>query len=283
MTTQWIGADGTTVLFDGTSGYTLLEGALGLHAPPYELTLAGGVSFDGATQVKERRAQRRIVLPILIVEPSTGAGVGGRMSTLLRSFARSGVLRYVPSDRYLLSVRYESGAEQTATEQDPNTRSDDVVPFQLVALDPWWYDAESSAPINTDQATDFDDPDVDFDDPGVAFNGSSSTTITVEGDTSVLPLWTITGPYSLLTVGVEDGQQFTLAAPLAAGDVITVDTRPGNRGPRLNGGPVDWSLLTPDSRLWELPAGSPAVIAGATGTDGDSAVEVTFRQRWLTP
>ncbi len=98
-----------------------------------------------------------------------------------------------------------------------------------------------------------------------------------------MPLTTITGPFTTLQVGVAGGETFEITSALSEFDTLTVDAYPGRRGPSLNGGPVDWSLLTPASRLWELPKGATVLNAFATGGTGSSAITVAYRPRWLTP
>jgi hypothetical protein len=105
----------------------------------------------------------------------------------------------------------------------------------------------------------------------------------VDGDAAASPITTIVGPFDTLQVGIAGGQTFELAAALAGGDTIIVDTNQGNRGPRRNAGPIDWSLLTPASRLWDLPLGNSVLNAAATGDSGASLIEVSWRERWLTP
>jgi hypothetical protein len=284
FTLTWTDANGDTlVLTDPDTGIEMMLGGIGFDVPPMSNTTAGYVSLDGSTLVKRRRDARPLTFGLYIRDAV-------RLRTVVSDVARAlqgpGVLTFDDDTnvRSLFNVIYDGGLEgEWSADMGLQRFGWRKLVVSMLALNPWWHDEETSATINTAQSTDFDDAGTLFDDPDVAFDGSSETTVAVLGDATALPVWTITGPSDELLVGLQGGQSFVLAAALADGDVITVDTRPGNRGPRLNDGEIDWSLLTPSSRLWELPVGWPVVVAGATGTDGGSAVTVAFRQRWLTP
>lgn len=282
MTLSWIGSDGYTATFDGSSGIEIAAGVLGIDAPPVELSTSPYLSADGSVLVKQRRGIRRLVLPLLFVgEAPTGARAV--MAELLRSLVAGGTLRYTGANtRDLRDVYYESGAGQGNRLQDGGVFVDDVYPISLLAMDPWWYGESSVLVLNFGTEVPFDDASVTFD-ASIGFDGTDTNPVIISGDAEAFPITTIDGPFTTLQVGIAGGLTFELAAPLAAGDRIVVDTRPGNRGPRRNGGDVDWSLLTPESRLWTLPIGSSVLNAGATGDTGASLIEVAWQQRFLTP
>ena len=64
---------------------------------------------------------------------------------------------------------------------------------------------------------------------------------------------------------------------------MVIDHRPSSRGPRKNGGVVDWSLITEDSRLFPLAQGTTAIGTGATGMTGATKIVMAFDGRYLTP
>jgi hypothetical protein len=229
--------------------------------------------------VKSRRTVRPIILPLMLTDPT-------RVQTKVASIAAAlvGPSTITISDgtvtRSLLNVIYEAGLEGVRSrEMAGQTWRKFAV--SLLALDPWWYGASTSVQLTFAAAVAFDAA-ITFNN-AIGFDGSDANPVTVSGYATAFPTTTITGPFTTLQVGVAGGQTFTLAAALAAGSTIIVDTKPGNRGPRLNAGAIDWSLLTPASRLWELPVGSSVLNAAATGTTGASIVEVAWRERWLTP
>lgn len=282
MTLSWTGSDGYSLALDGSAGITVGEGPLGIEAPPVELSHAQFLSADGSTLVKARRGVRRVVLPLLIVDGVT-AGARGSLALLLRSLMAGGSLTYTSTahNRQLLDVYYESGAETGSIGRDPGQFPDDIFPVSLLAMDPWWYGDSSIAVLAFGTEVAFDAA-ISFD-AAIGFDGTSANPVTIDGDADAFPTTTIDGPFTTLQVGIAGGLTFELAGPLASGDRITIDTRPGNRGPRRNSGPVDWSLLTPASRLWTLPSGVSTLNAGATGDSGASRIEVAWRTRWLLP
>lgn len=276
-------AGNSLLLTDPDNGIELMLGALGFDVPPVNNTVGGYVNLDGGTLVKRRRDVRPVTFGLYLQDAVRLRTVIGELAG---TFHGPGALTFNDGThtRTLFSVIYDGGMEgEWSADMGLQRFGWRKLVVSLLALDPWWYDAEQSDPISTAQATAFNSASVAFNDPTVAFNGSDTTLLNVDGDASALPVWTITGPFDSLLVGLAGGQAFVLADALTAGNQIIVDTRPGSRGPRLNGGAIDWSLLTPESRLWDLPVGTPSIIAGASGGAGGSAVTVAFRQRWLTP
>lgn len=273
-------ATGTVVeLHDPTVGCVVLKGAAGLDAPPVSNNIAALLSFDGGVLVKSRRTVRPIVLPLMLTDAA-------RPQTKVAEIAAAlvGPSTITFSDgvitRELLNVIYEAGLEgELSNAMSGATWRKFAV--SLLALDPWWYGESATAQFTISLQIPFDDAATVFD-AAVSFDGAASNPILVSGDAPAFPVTTIVGPFTTLTVGLAGGQSFTLAAALAAGSTITVDARPGSRGPSLNGGPVDWSLLTPASRLWELEVGMSVMDVAATGDTGASLISMSWRERWLT-
>jgi hypothetical protein len=276
----WTDADGVDHDLYDWAGWTVTEGAVGLEGPPMTNTIAPFVGLDGGALIKRRRPVRSIVLPIHVTHPTRAMT---QIATVVKALQGPGILTLADgtTTRSLLDVYYEAGLEGYRARSQGSAGLSRRFVVSLVALNPWWHDAQQSEDVDTG-AVAFDDASTGFD-AAIDFDGRATTAFAVDGDTTALPTWTIDGPYTKLIVGTQGGQLFELADALADGDRIVVDTRPGNRGPRLNDGNIDWSLLTPASRLWELPTGTPVVVAAASGDDAGSGVSVAFRQRWLTP
>jgi hypothetical protein len=278
-TLTWIDANGTSTVLDRTSGYIAMFGGVGLDVPPTELNTAKYLSSDGSVLVKRRRGHRRVAFPMFI---NTGGAASTAVGLAASFFQGPGTLRYTGVNiRELLNVVYETGMEGDWSDDVAVNETWRKLVVGLIALDPWWYGSSTSTALTFAAATAFDAA-ITFNN-AIGFDGSDANPVTIAGDATAFPITTIVGPFTTLQVGVAGGQTFTLAAALAAGSTIIVDTNPGNRGPRLNAGAIDWSLLTPASRLWELPLGSSVLNAAATGTTGASIVEVAWRERWLTP
>lgn len=279
-TLTWIDTNGLSHPLDSTTGFRFLTGGVGLDVPPTELNTAAYLSSDGSVLVKRRRGHRRVALPLYI---NTGASVSAAVGQAAAFFQGPGTLRYTGvNTRDLTNVIYEAGMEGDWSDQVAVNETWRKVVVSLLALDPWWYGATASTALTFGAAVPFSNAGTSFD-AAIGFDGSDANPVTIAGDASVFPTITIIGPFTALLVGFAGGQTFQLSAALAAGSTIVVDSTPGNRGPRLNAGPIDWSLLTAASRLWELPVGMSVLNAGASGNTGASSVTVSWRERWLTP
>lgn len=278
----WIDTDNVSTDLVASSGYEHLVGMIGMDAPPVENNMSPYLSSDGSTLVKARRPERRVGIPLLV--NTSGTNVRDLIANLADILRGPGTLRFEQDERTrdLTNVIYEMGMEG---DENPTLALADQwrkVVVGLIALDPWWYGESKSVTLSYGADIDFDDSGTDFDE-SIGFNGSTATPVSVSGHTAVSPVTTIEGPFTTCQVGLAGGQTFALADALADGDTITVDSRPASRGPSLNGGPIDWSLLTPASRLWELPTGSSTLNTAVTGDGGASNIEVEYRERWLTP
>lgn len=274
-------ATGATVeLNDEASGCKVLKGAVGLDAPPVSNNISDYLTSDGGVLVKMRRQVRPIVLPLML---SHATRVQTKVAEIASALVGPSTITFSDGtiSRELQHVIYEAGLEGERSNQMSGGVTWRKFAVSLLALDPWWYGQTASVQLTFAAAVGFDAA-ITFDN-AIGFDGSDANPVTIAGDATAFPITTIVGPFTTLLVGLAGGQTFTLTAALAAGSTIVVDTSPGNRGPRLNAGAIDWSLLTPASRLWELPVGSSVLNAAATGTTGASIVEVAWRERWLTP
>jgi len=258
-------------------------GVAGLDAPPVELNRSARTSGDGSVLVKRRSGDRYVTLPMYI---NTGSAVRSAISHLADVFRGPGQFRVSENEtdyRTLRDVYYDTGL---AGEESSDLGMLGVwrkVVVSLVALDPWWYGNAVEREMTFGGTTAFDVA-ATFNNGTVPFDGGNSTTFQVVGHADAYPVWTIEGPFTSLTV-VKEGAgagSFQLAAALADGDTLTVDTRPGSRGPSMNGGGVNWSLLTAASSLPTFVPGTVSVSVGSAGSDAGSSVTATYEPRWLT-
>lgn len=277
ITLTWTAADGTQTVLDGSSGIRVTRGALGLDVPPVTNTLDPYAAFDGAALIKRRRTARAVTLPLYIKHASRAQTL---LAAVAAAFQGPGKLRYADGtvDVELRNVIYDGGipGDQSKTVSKAWRR----VVAGLVALDPWWYGAAQSVSLSLSAATAFSAAAAFS--AAIPFDGGNAVGVVNGGDTEAWPVTTITGPASTFTA-TQDGIGWSLASALSSGDTLVVDTRPGSRGPRLNGGAVDWSLLTESSRLFTIPDGMSQVVSGATGTSGATSATLVFEPRLLTP
>ncbi len=279
MTTQltWRDVNGVATVLSEANGYKVLRGAVGLGVAEPKDTIDSYIAFDGAALVKRRRDTLSVILPLFIKHATRAQTLVEQLATAVQG---PGELEYADgvNTRFLKNVVYSGGLGGNL-ENAPNPLWRKV-PLALLALDPWWYGPANAAELSVATATAFDAA-VSFD-AVLPFDGGASASVSVTGDTSAYPVITVTGPATTLTVG-SGGLSWSINAALIPGDVLVVDHRPGSRGPRKNGGLVDWSLLTQASRLFTLAPGTTSVISGTTGSTGATSISMQYEPRFLTP
>lgn len=270
----WIDSAGTETVWTAANGYTLLQDPAGLYVPANAVIVEDWVHFDGASLVGARRPSRSIVVPLEVTHPTR---VMARVAELATMLAAPGSLRWDDgtNTRTLRSVIYEGGLADLG---DP-TQDGLAVSVGLLALDPWWYGDPVTQVLPVVAPTAFNAA-VLFN-AVLPFNGGASAPVTNQG-VEAFPVITITGPADEVTIGCA-GATWQTAQALSATDVLVVDSRPGSRGPRLNGTGVDWSLLTEASRLWPLPSGTSSIIVGTVGSTGATTVTMVWDPRFPTP
>lgn len=291
-TFSWTTPTGTVVPLDGSAGVSLLLPILGLDAPPLTWGLEDRLAYDGTVAFRVRAEERPISLPLLIDTDDISMSAVVRMfapitDTLTGVVIAGGTLTATTGgvSRTLENVIYESGfeGEYSATAGGGGLPWRQVT-LNLNALDPYWFGPLNSQVLNIGAVTAFDDATVLFDASTTPFDGGNSTAVPVAGDTFSFPIFVINGPFSTLILdGPETSESIRLAAPLADLNQIVIDGTPGNRGPKLNGGLVDWSLISAGSRIFPLGMPSATVSISGTGTGGNSSVEMRWRNRYMTP
>lgn len=274
----WTSASGTAIDLLAAP-YRVLQGATGLDALPQALSWEPRVTFDGSTLTQRRAPVRPLLLPIFVISSTPTEDTRALFSAMHDG---PGTLTAVTGAvaRRLQNVVVEGWSDT----RDDSTAGVDYrrVVASLAAGDPYWYGPQSSQFADLGTATTFDDATVSFDDAAMPFDGGDSMVLTVEGDADAFPIFYLTGPFSSLSVSL-GGLAWELAGALASGSQLVIDTRPGSRGPRTLTGTTDWSLLTAESRLFELPVGAATLAVSSTGADGVSRCEVRWSPRWLTP
>jgi len=279
MDLTWIDRNGGETLLTG-GPLSVLEGVSGIDIASTVVEWDQRLSFDGSAPSGMREDVRPFVLPVAIEAADTQSVLASTISALKRGPGHLRAERGA-TVRTLRDVVFDQAV-------DVRDRMNDVDGFRRItamftAGDPWWYGSVESQFLTLGGATAFDAP-IDFDDPLTPFDGGDTTTITVDpgSDSSASPFIVITGPFDDLTV-TTGTQSLVLAAPLAAGQVMYVDGRPGARGPRMAGMDVNWSLLAPSSRVWQLSPGPNVVAVSSVGDTGASSVEVRWQPRYATP
>lgn len=271
----WVDANGASTVLDGSAGIYWGKGPIGLQAPGPSNIIDDYTTFDGGVLVNRRRSTRGFVLPIYLKHATRVQTLMSQLATMLQG---PGKLQYADGTdtRELRQVIYEAGIDGSGTAN----KLQRLLAVSMLALDPWWYGPANSQALSTSAVTAFDAA-IAFD-SAIPFDGGVGAGVTVLGDAEAYPVITVQGPATSLTVSC-GGLSWSIAVALSASDVLVVDHRPGSRGPRLNGGAIDWSLLSEASRLWTLPIGATSVISGIVGATGATSIVMSWEPRYLTP
>lgn len=118
--------------------------------------------------------------------------------------------------------------------------------------------------------------------------GSSSvlgtSVLTNDGGADAYPFWDIYGPGTPTIANNTTGRSFTFSNPLASGDHVQVETRPGKQIVyRVNGALNYWNQLVVQSPrdLWSIQKGPNTVVLALAGSGVGSRIQLTWTRRWL--
>ena len=112
--------------------------------------------------------------------------------------------------------------------------------------------------------------------------GIGAFSVQNNGDVETWPIWVFTGPGQNPTLTNQTtGEILHLILTLSAGQVLTIDTRPGIKTITREDGSNQYGNLDPTSILWSLRPSLTAITAAFTSTTSASSVALRFKQRWL--
>lgn len=274
---------------DDSRGYfALADGISGLGAAP--VTLTTDPLPRGGVLLRHVQPQARTIVWPVHVEADTHQ----EFTDLWRALGRASTdtLRYGPGildiarpdgRRRQIRVRYQDGWQGLGQPGTGITWDNAVM--SLLAEDPYFYD-----PVPVAIVRDYGVP-ADYLNPYPSVSSSQvlgDTTLTNPGDVTAWPVWTITGPASLVTItNTDSGDEFTIdpdATPIGHGDLllgesVTVATDPPSV--RFSdgsnwAGALDW----PTAALWGLPPGDTSVDVNLTGAGAGSGITVAFYPRY---
>jgi hypothetical protein len=268
----WIDALGVEYQFNETDlGLIVLDGPLGLDAPPEEPTTAPRPG-DGSILTNQRRAARPITLPVLF----NGTTHRVAMKALVDSFALGpGQLRHVDDDgtaRSLREVIYDGGLEG----DDAQARSDwSRRVLNLVALDPYWYDDTDDVALGPPEAdTAYDDAvgydaEIPYDgaaagiSAGVGYDDAIDYDADIPYDGGTIVEFDLASPMGVWpTITVRGPATFVQVVHLGTGE--TIETLPGvevpgGRDMLIVNRPEDRTIMLAGAEAWDrVTAGSSA-------------------------
>lgn len=281
---EWIDGDGTVHTLTQAGVAKVLKGIEGDGMPPVTF-VEDEVAFQPGTRLRTvKTGARTVSLPMAFLA-STAAELQAQLRAWLLALNADrgdGQLRYTGPDGVarVLACRYSDGMGLV---KDADTRMPtwQKATVMFRAFDPYWYDAADV----TIGFTAEDAPSFFPFFPMVLGAASvfSGLTATNDGDVDAWPVWTISGPADSVTLrNLTTGKVLTLDRALSSGDVVEVDTRPGEKSVTLaaTGGNL-YGDLSSGSSLWPMQRGANQVRIEMDGTTGDSAVALAYRRRYL--
>lgn len=150
----------------------------------------------------------------------------------------------------------------------------------LQSPDPYWYDTVQQLVVYANNPAAGILPLLP-----IAFSGPLlGNTILVNGGSALAyPVWTITGPGTPTVRNVTTGRQFSLNAPIPAGNVVQISTKPGNQfATNMTTATNIWdSLVLSTLRdLWPLVGGQNKVSITMASSGSASSIQVGWTNRW---
>jgi len=279
------------------NGYGVLADVRGLDMPPFVL-VTDEVPLQPGAQLRAVKTQPRVVdLPIYVRATSPT-----NLDLLIRGMRRAmnptrgdGRLMITPADgnpRYL-NCRYQSGWQGDIGSANYGVTWQDIL-VSLYACDPYFY-AES--PIVKEfrpgqSTTTFLSTTTVPVDKFLPLQITGSTVLGVEpitnlGDVAAWPVWTITGPATVIHLtnfppggGSKDIEVVPNPA-LLAGQVLKIDTRPGYKTVVGPGGVNMFGDMNANSIIWSLEPGTNTVTVSATNPGGSTLVHMEYTPAYL--
>lgn len=270
--------------------FALADGISGLGAAPVVLTT--DPLPRGGVRLRHVQPQARTIIWPVQVQADTHQAFTDQWRALGKAFTDT--LRYGPGlldiampdgRRRQIRVRYQDGWQGLG--QAGTGLSWDRAVVSLLAEDPYFFDPVPVVSTRAFAGT------ANFLSPYPLVTSSQvlgNTILTNPGDVESWPVWTITGPASLVTVTRTDtGEAFVLdpnAAGIAhgnllAGEQVTVTTDPP--AVRYQDG-TNWigTLNWPTASLWALQPGDTPVSIVLTGAGTGSSVTASVTSRYET-
>lgn len=172
-------------------------------------------------------------------------------------------------------VYYQSGWDGEPGEGHTH----DTPTLTLLCPDGHWRDSQ---PITIERRS---GSSVDFLNPYPSLSSGDvlgATAITNPGQVEAWPTWRLDGPATqLVATNHTLGKTFTINHTLAAGESLTITTRPG-RVTNSAGAPVNGALVRPGSVLWRLEPGVNDLTFTVTGAATATKITLSFYPRYET-
>lgn len=278
---QWIDPDGNSTTLD------VDWNASGRFMPAIEFASTGVPGQPGERIREVRHGVKEFTIRLTLAtadEPSLRQAQRA-LVTAMNPVRGPGILRVTSTigDVREIACYYADGLgmEEKEETSGPNMQQADVT---FRAFEPYWRDVSDTSQTFTIGVTPTFFPifPIRLTSSQIAVDATAVNA----GDVESWPVWQIAGPGSAITLrNLTTGKSFTLATTaLAAGESITVDTRPGYKTLTKSDGSSVFSDLTTTSSIWPLIVGSNSIRLEMGGAiSGSSSLQINYRQRYLSP
>ncbi|MFF4557163.1 phage tail family protein [Streptomyces sp. NPDC001422] len=269
----------------------MLPGATGLDAPPYELHMDDSPNLDGSIFRDSRAGARQLMIPVYLYGIDRRSIIALKRKLVSTLNPKNGycVLKFVESDGSMRSINaFYAGGMEGNEALDSSGFHWISYGIQLTAPDPWFYsdidNAAQWAMGGTSQlvgGTKFLPMSL-----SEGFPATKAAVIENEGDVEAWPIWKVKGPLKSISFTNEAGRTFGFTAPadgsdlVAAGRVLTIDTRPGYKTMADDQGANYFPSLKPNPDLWSVPTGTSLVTIDAVSGSGVSSVSMSYTPRY---
>lgn len=292
---EWIDADGVSHPFDLTANMVAGQ-SQGTGVPPVRRVDVRVPGRSGAFTLHRDYGEKLVALSVTVAGsgPQDVEEALAEWATRVNVLRGGGALARTRADgvtRRLLFCDYDDGftIDQTASIWAEGVQQAVLMFF---AADPFWYDdTDTVVAFTTGTGTGFFPIPNPVTGSFITLTASEvfgTAVIDNDGDAPVYPVWTITGPGATIRlVNVTTGEVLDLtddgSLVLAAGDVLTIDTRPGYTTVSLDDGTNVANYMTDDSTLWPLVLGEQTVQVEMSGSTVASSVSLAYARKHLTP
>ncbi|SER95016.1 Phage tail protein [Lentzea xinjiangensis] len=288
------------VLTDAAAGYEVHKGVRGLGAVPRELVTDESPWADGAVVEADFAVPKQPMLPMAVRAPDRDTFLARlrALEAAVRTRTPAGQpapgqleLQQADGRKRRLWCYYLGGLPDEETIEFGGDTTWQRFGLQLLAADPYWYDAEP-----TRLAWDPPAPVSFLGDPFLPLKISPSQVIgdvpvTNGGTEATYGTWRITPPGTdLILRNDTTGEQLQITETIPAAHTLVIKTEPGRQDIRLfdDADPDDpgvdwWEHLADGAALWALPAGTSQLSLTLSGASAGSKIELEFYQRWSSP
>lgn len=269
----------------------------GFGAPPTQFITRRGYKMNGQVFIDSLLNERRIEVDFWHSPACNRQDYWNTRATLHNILRpnRGGMLTltlYQPGGNQRAIKVFADPGFEFPPERDNNWSIREQLSF--VALDPIWFDPDTTSTdyamtgqVNTDLVFPITFP-IQFGTSGLIFSTGS---ITYPGTWKTYPTFTITGPYtSVSIINMQTNAVLTMVVPINAGETRIIDLTPGSQRVEDINGVSRFNELGEDSNLIDLNIRPDPEVAGGiqtirvimlNGTMGQSSARISYFNRYF--